>query len=120
MFGFLTGSKTSPLHTEAQTSRRKMGLQGKAEPGRYNFRYKARFVIKGYRQQEGIDYNETFASVVRTQTYLFLFALAAIKKAHIHMMDVKTAFLQGDIDEEVHIQASEGFEHLCTEGTAHT
>jgi hypothetical protein len=66
-------------------------------------RYKARFVVKGYRQKEGIDYNETFASVVRTQTYLFLFALAASKRAHVHLMDVKTAFLQGDINEEIFI-----------------
>jgi reverse transcriptase-like protein/LTR polyprotein gag-polypeptide-like protein/gag-pre-integrase-like protein/Pol polyprotein len=80
-------------------------------------RYKARFVVKGFTQREGIDYHETFSSVVRTQTYLFLFALAAALGLQIHLMDVKTAFLQGYIEEELYLFPPKGYEHLCLPGS---
>ncbi|XP_044717342.1 reverse transcriptase (RNA-dependent DNA polymerase) domain-containing protein [Hirsutella rhossiliensis] len=73
-------------------------------------RHKARFVAKGYEQQEGIDYSETFASVVRPESYRTIFAIAAAEDLEIEQMDVKTAFLYGDIDEEVYLEQPEGFE----------
>ena len=73
-------------------------------------RYKARWVVRGFEQQEGIDYHETFASVVKPMSYKTLFALAAAKDLEIEQMDVKTAFLYGDIDEEIYVEQPPGFD----------
>jgi len=67
-------------------------------------RYKARWVVRGFEQEYGIDYNETFASVVRQKTYRSLFALAAIHDWEIEQMDVKTAFLYGPVNETILVQ----------------
>ena len=67
-------------------------------------RYKARWVVRGFEQEEGIDYKETFASVVKPMSYKALFAIAAALDLEIEHMDVKTAFLYGDIDEEVYVE----------------
>jgi len=72
-------------------------------------RYKARLVAKGYTQTKGIDYNETFAPVVRFETLRFLISYATTRKLAIHHMDVETAFLNGDIDEEIFMEQPEGF-----------
>ncbi|KJZ70698.1 hypothetical protein HIM_09922 [Hirsutella minnesotensis 3608] len=72
-------------------------------------RHKARFVAKGYEQHEGIDYSETFASVVKPESYRTIFAIAAAEDLEIEQMDVKTAFLYGDIDEEVYLEQPQGF-----------
>ena len=56
-------------------------------------RYKARWVVRGFEQEEGIDYGETFASVVKPISYKALFAIAAALDLDIEQMDVKTAFL---------------------------
>jgi Reverse transcriptase (RNA-dependent DNA polymerase)/GAG-pre-integrase domain len=71
-------------------------------------RYKARWVVKGYEQQEGIDYNETFASVVKPMSYKALFAIAASLDLEIEQMDVKTAFLYGNIDETIYVEQPHG------------
>jgi hypothetical protein len=73
-------------------------------------RYKARYVVRGFEQQEGIDYAETFASVVKPMSYKALFAIAAALDLEIHQMDVKTAFLYGDIDTEIFVDPPEGME----------
>lgn len=62
-------------------------------------RYKARWVCGGHRQREGIDFHETFASVVKPMSYKAIFALAAALDWEIEQMDVKTAFLYGVIDD---------------------
>ena len=62
-------------------------------------KYKARLVIQGFRQKEGIDYFDTYALVARISTIRLLLALAAIHNLVIHQMDVKTAFLNGELDE---------------------
>ena len=66
-------------------------------------RYKARWVVKGYEQQQGIDYDETFASVVKPMSYKALFAIAAALDLEIEQMDVKTAFLYGNVDGEIFV-----------------
>jgi hypothetical protein len=66
-------------------------------------------VVKGFRQREGIDYFDTYAPVARITSIRVLKALASIYKLVVHQMDVKTAFLNGDLDEEVYIDQPEGF-----------
>ena len=73
-------------------------------------KYKARFVAKGYAQKEGIDYEEAFVLVVRYTSIRFVISLAAQMGWEIHRMDVKIAFLNGVIEEEVYIEQPEGFE----------
>ncbi|GJZ13829.1 zinc finger, CCHC-type containing protein [Tanacetum coccineum] len=71
--------------------------------------FKALLVIQDFRQKEGIDYFDTYAPVARITTIRLLLALAAIHNLVIHQMDVKTAFLNGDLDEEVYMKQPEGF-----------
>nr|GEV67761.1 AP-4 complex subunit mu [Tanacetum cinerariifolium] len=63
----------------------------------------------GFRQKKGIDYFDTYAPVARITTIRLLLALIAIHNLVIHQMDVKTAFLNGDLDEEVYMKQLEGF-----------
>jgi hypothetical protein len=82
-------------------------------------KYKARFVAHGFSQKEGIDYEETFAPVARYTSIRTIIALAAKMKWKLHQMDVKTAFINGVIEEEVYIEQPQGFEvedrksHVC-------
>nr|KAJ0190686.1 hypothetical protein LSAT_V11C800401250 [Lactuca sativa] len=69
----------------------------------------ARLVIQGFRQKEGIDFFDTYAPVARISTIRLLLALAAIHNLVIHQMDVKTTFLNGDLDEEIYMKQTEGF-----------
>nr|GEZ42857.1 zinc finger, CCHC-type [Tanacetum cinerariifolium] len=62
-----------------------------------------------FRQKEGIDFFDTYAHVARISTIRLLLALAAIHDLVIHQMDVKTAFLNGDLDEEIYMKQPEGF-----------
>jgi hypothetical protein len=73
-------------------------------------KYKARFVARGFSQKEGIDYEETFAPIARYTSIRTIIALAAKMKWKLHQMDVKTAFLNGVIEEEVYIEQPQGFE----------
>ena len=72
-------------------------------------RNKARLVAKGYSQQEGIDYDETFAHVARLEAIRMFLAYAAHKKFKVFQMDVKSAFLNGELDEEVFVEQPPGF-----------
>ena len=73
-------------------------------------RYRARLVVKGYAQKEGIDFNEIFSPVVRLTTVRVVLAICAIFDLHLDQLDVKTAFLHGEIDEEIYMLQPEGFE----------
>ncbi|KAI3792345.1 hypothetical protein L2E82_06222 [Cichorium intybus] len=73
-------------------------------------RNKARLVVKGYSQQEGIDYDETYAPVARLEAIRIFLAYAAHKNFKVYQMDVKCAFLHGEIDRDVYIQQPPGFE----------
>ncbi|KAJ9539173.1 hypothetical protein OSB04_031906 [Centaurea solstitialis] len=82
-------------------------------------RNKARLVAKGYSPQEGIDYDETFAPVARIEAIQIFLAYAAHKNIKVFQMDVKYAFLNGVLHEEVYIEQPEGFvdpdfpDHVC-------
>ena len=75
-------------------------------------RNKARLVAQGYNQQEGIDYDETFAPVARLEAIRLLVAYAAHKGIKLFQMDVKTAFLNGVLEEEVYVKQPPGFEDV--------
>ena len=72
-------------------------------------RNKARLVAKGYSQQEGIDYDETFAPVARLEAIRIFLAYAAHKRFKVFQMDVKSAFLNGELEEEVYVEQPHGF-----------
>nr|GEV61894.1 retrovirus-related Pol polyprotein from transposon TNT 1-94 [Tanacetum cinerariifolium] len=70
---------------------------------------KARLVAKGYSQEEGINFEESFASVARLEAIRIFIANAASKNMTVYQMDVKTAFLNGELKEEVYVSQPEGF-----------
>ena len=72
-------------------------------------KYKARLVAKGYTQKEGKDFFDTYAPVARLTTIRALLTLAASYGLIIHQMDVKTAFLNGELDEEIYMDQPDGF-----------
>src|SRR3954464_15089395 len=65
--------------------------------------YKARLVAKGFRQIQGVDYDETFSPVAMLKSVRIMLAIAAFCDYEIWQMDVKTAFLNGDIEEELYM-----------------
>ncbi|XP_071916128.1 uncharacterized protein [Coffea arabica] len=67
-------------------------------------KYKARLVIKGYKQQEGLDYFDTYSLVTRINSIRIILAIAALRNLEIHQIDVKTAFLNGDLDKEIYME----------------
>ena len=75
-------------------------------------RNKARLVAQGYSQQEGIDYSETFAPVARLEAIRLLLSCAVNHGIILYQMDVKSAFLNGVIEEEVYVKQPPGFEDL--------
>ena len=72
-------------------------------------RFKERLVAKGFIQKEGFDYFDTYTPVARIATIRVLIALALIYQFEIHQMDVKTVFLNGELDEEIYMKQPEGF-----------
>ncbi|CAM8900151.1 unnamed protein product [Rhodiola kirilowii] len=83
--------------------RKKMKVDGNFD------KFKARWVVQDFRQKYGTDYFDTYAPVARISTIRLLIALASIHKLLVHQMDVKTAFLYGDLEEEIYMKQPEGF-----------
>ena len=83
--------------------RTKYGADGQIQ------KYKARLVAQGFTQVHGIDYTETFAPVAKFTSIRALLALAAKLDLEIHQMDVKSAFLNGDLEEEIYMSPPPGF-----------
>lgn len=79
-------------------------------------RFKARWVVKGYLQQFGVDFDQTFAAVVKPMAFRVLFAVAAYFDLDIDQMDVKTAFLYGLIDQLIYMEIPKGSESKATRG----
>ena len=63
--------------------------------------YKARLVVKGFAQKEGIDFDEIFSPIL---------SLVAAEDLHLEQLDVKTTFLHGDLEEEIYMQQPQGYE----------
>ncbi|KAL8124825.1 hypothetical protein AgCh_012470 [Apium graveolens] len=73
-------------------------------------RNKARLVVKDYSQEKGIDYDEIFAPVARLEEIRIFLAFAAHSDFKVYQMDVKSAFLNGELEEEIYLQQPPGFE----------
>nr|GEZ13118.1 copia protein [Tanacetum cinerariifolium] len=84
-------------------------LKNKHDEEQTVIRNKSRLVVRGYRQEEGIDFEESFASVARMEAIRIFLAYATHKSFSVFQMDVKTAFLHGSLKEDVYVCQPEGF-----------
>ncbi|GJU14945.1 retrovirus-related pol polyprotein from transposon TNT 1-94 [Tanacetum coccineum] len=133
MFTTIIGDLSKPISTRRQLSTDALwcyfhSLLAKEEPKNYKEamiksswikamqeeihefeRLEARLVAKGYRQEEGIDFEESFAPVARIEAMRIFLAYAAYKNMVVFQMDVKTTFLNGILKEEVYVSQLEGF-----------
>ena len=64
-------------------------------------RYKVRLVVKGFQQKEGIEFIEIFSPVVKMSTIRLVLRMVAAENLHLEQLDVKTAFLHGDLEEDI-------------------
>ena len=72
-------------------------------------KYKPRLVIKGYRQTKDLDYFDTYSPVTRINSIRMVLAIVALKDLEVHQMGVKMTFLNGDLNEEIYMEQTEGF-----------
>lgn len=109
--------KLTELSADRKVIRLKWVYKIKRDANGEILKHKARLVPKGYVQEQGVDFEEIFAPVIRLDTVRLLLALAAKYGWEVHHLDVKTMFLNGEIQEEVYVTQTEGFikkgqEHL--------
>ena len=90
-------------------------FKGKMKTDRSIDKYKARLVAKGYKQKESLDFFDTYSPVTRITSIRMLIAIVALHNLEIHQMDVKIAFLNGDLNEEIYMDQPEGFISLGQE-----
>ena len=102
------GSHSS--HAAQESNRLSMDLQSQNNADGSVNRLKARLIAKGYAQMHDIDYEETFAPVAKMTTVQIVISVAAAKGWDLHQMNVKNAFLQGELEEEVYMVQPPGFE----------
>ena len=86
-----------------------MGLQKKINMEGNVQTYKSRLVAKGFSQRQGVDYDKTFSPVAMIKSIRILLAIAAYHDYEIWQMDVKTAFLNGNLIEDVYMTQPDGF-----------
>nr|GEV52305.1 hypothetical protein [Tanacetum cinerariifolium] len=79
-------------------------------------KHKARLVVKGYAQKQGLDYSEVFAPVAKWDIIRSIFALAAQRGMKVHQLDVKSAFLYGELEETVFVEQPQGYVVQGNEG----
>ncbi|KAJ9542492.1 hypothetical protein OSB04_028998 [Centaurea solstitialis] len=106
------GSKSAPVKTRPKNKTiidLKWIFKNKKDENGIVTRNKARLVAKGFKQQAGIDYDETFAPMARIEAIRIFLAYATHKNFTVYQMDVKTAFLNGELKEEVYVSQPEGF-----------
>ena len=72
-------------------------------------KYKVRLVAKCYKQQEGLDYFDTYSPVTQITSICMLIVISTLHEFEIHQMDVKTIFLNCELDEKIYMQKPEGF-----------
>ncbi|GAU49932.1 hypothetical protein TSUD_408340 [Trifolium subterraneum] len=84
-------------------------LKKKLKPDGTVEKYKARLLAKGFRQRENIDFFDTFSPVTRITSIRVFISIATLYNLIVHQMDVKTAFLNGDLEEEIYMEQPEGF-----------
>ena len=113
----LTENKTWTLIKESEVPSTHKPIDGKwVFKKKHDGRYKARWVARGFKQEFGVDYFDVFASVAQISSYRLFFALASIFHLTVFQFDVKSAFLNGDLDEEIYMACPLGFEapgHVC-------
>ena len=66
-------------------------------------------MVKGFQQKQGVDYNEIFSPVMKMTMIRLVLGIVASEDLHLEQMDVKTAFLHGDLDENIYMMQPEGF-----------
>jgi hypothetical protein len=98
-----------PLPKDRKSVGCKWVFRTKRDASGHIVRHKARLVAKGYSQVEGVDFNETFAPVAKFSTIRCMLAIGSAMDLEIHQMDVKIAFLNGELEEDIYMDQPQRF-----------
>jgi hypothetical protein len=97
------------LHVGKRVLQNKWVYRLKEEDGGEN-PYKDIFVVKGFAQKKGIDFDEMFSPIIKMTSIRTILSLVAVKDFHLEQLDVKTTFLHGYLEEEIYMQQPQGYE----------